>query len=462
VASALLCQEGPTRRQIRRASAVSIFLLAVSLAIVAALRADFVATDPGVRGGPPGAGGPLPGVAGLELQFFLAGQQAFQEVDSVPGTIPNTGLGLGPRFNLDSCVGCHSQPAPGGTSPFVNPQFAVAPKAGATNIVPSFVAIDGPVRDAFLRFRGDGTRDGQLVNLFTIAGRVDAPGCTISQPDFETLITSDNLGFRMPSPMFGAGLVVSIGDDTILQNMAADHALKQALGIAGHPNTLPNGTIGRLGWKAELNSIQLFVAGAYNAEIGVTNPLSRIENDPDPSCHFNQTPEDRFKPGAPTLPEFFPDVVNFAFFVGFLAPPAPAPDTPSSAQGREIFGQVGCALCHTPSLQTAAVPNPALRGKTARLYSDLIVHHMGPGLADQLVVNGAGPDEFRTAPLWGLGQRIFLMHDGRARDLRDAINAHHGAGDARFAPSEANAVVDAFNALSEEQKQSVLDFLRGL
>jgi len=168
------------RRQIVRASAVSIFLLAVSLAIVAALRADFVATDPGVRGGPPGAGGPLPGVAGLELQFFLAGQQAFQEADSVQGTIPNTGLGLGPRFNLDSCVGCHSQPAPGGTSPFVNPQFAVATKAGATNIVPSFVAIDGPVRDAFLRFRGDGTRDGQLVNLFTIAGRVDAPGCTIS------------------------------------------------------------------------------------------------------------------------------------------------------------------------------------------------------------------------------------------------------------------------------------------
>ena len=255
------------------------------LAVVAALSADFTATDPGIRGGAPGAGGPLPGLRRLNLQFFLAGQAAFQEIDSVKGTIPDTGLGLGPRFNLDNCAGCHSQPAPGGSSPFVNPRVAVAAKDGAANAVPSFVAIDGPVRDAFLRFRADGSRDGRLLNLYTISGRVDAPGCALSQPDFEAQIAGDNLGFRIPSPMFGAGLVEAIDDETILQNMAADHSRKQSLGIGGHPNTLPDGTIGRLGWKAELKSIELFVAGAYNVEIGATNPLARIERDPDPACH---------------------------------------------------------------------------------------------------------------------------------------------------------------------------------
>ena len=451
-------------RQARRSFTVIVFLIAlgVALPLVSALRADFVATDPGVRVRPPSAGGPLPGVGGLNLRFFLAGQKAFQEVDSVQGTIPDTGLGLGPRFNLDSCAGCHSQPAPGGSSPLVNPQFAVAAKEGATNVVPPFVAIDGPVLDAFLRFHPDGSRDGRLLDLFTIAGRTDAPGCDISQPDFETQLANDNLGFRMPTPMFGGGLVESIADETIKDNMAAEHGRKQALGIAGHPNTLPSGAIGRMGWKAEQKRIELFVAGAYNAEIGVTNPLFRRERDPDPACHFNKTPEDRFHPGAATLPEFVPDVVNFAFFVRFLAPPAPAPVTPSRARGRELFAEVGCALCHTPSMPTATVPNPALRNKTAHLYSDLLVHHMGPALADQLVVGQAGPDEFRTAPLWGVGQRLFLMHDGRTRDLREAISAHRSAGDARFPPSEANAVIDAFDALSEQQKQHMLEFLRGL
>ena len=107
---------------------------AFSLLIQAALfvaaasvpKAHVQATDPGPRGGPPGAGGPLPGLDGPALQLFLAGQEAIQEVDSVQGTIPNTGLGLGPRFNMDSCGGCHNYPAPGGSSPPINPQVAVA------------------------------------------------------------------------------------------------------------------------------------------------------------------------------------------------------------------------------------------------------------------------------------------------------------------------------------------------
>ena len=104
--------------------------------------ADVVATDPGPRGGSPGAGGPLPGLGHAALQLFLAGQEAIQEIDSVQGTIPDTGLGLGPRFSMDSCAGCHPHPAPGGSSPPVNPQVAVAAKAGATNTVPFFISSD--------------------------------------------------------------------------------------------------------------------------------------------------------------------------------------------------------------------------------------------------------------------------------------------------------------------------------
>jgi CxxC motif-containing protein (DUF1111 family) len=452
------------RLQIGRTSIVLIVMLAAGLAfpLVAALHADFVATDPGVRGGPSGAGGPLPGASRRDLRFFRAGQEAFGEVDSVQGTIPDTGLGLGPRFNLDSCGGCHAHPAAGGSSPFLNPQVAAANRDGAANTLPAFVAADRPVVDAFVRFRPDGTRDGRLLNLFTIAGRSDAPGCGLAQPDFAAELASDNLGFRMPSPMFGAGLVEAIDEDAILANMASDRPRKQSLGIAGHPNTLANGTIGRLGWKAALKSLKLFVAGAYNVEVGVTSTFAPIERDADPDCRFNAIPEDHFKLGAPTLPEAVPDVVNFTKFIQNLAPPAAVPDTPAIAEGRMLFGQVGCALCHTPSLRTGDARSRALRHKTVNLFSDLIVHHMGPALADQIVVGQTGPDEFRTAPLWGLGQRIFLLHDGRTRDLLEAIGAHHGEGDAMFPPSEANAVIDAFNALSEEQKQSVLEFLRGL
>jgi CxxC motif-containing protein (DUF1111 family) len=203
-------------------------------------------------------------------------------------------------------------------------------------------------------------------------------------------------------------------------------------------------------------------AGWAGRQPSSRSSCSPIERDPDPACHFNDTPEDHRDPDGATRPERVPDVVTFAFFIQFLAAPVRAPDTPESLQGRDLFDQVGCALCHTPTLRTGGSLNGALRRKQVDLYSDLIVHHMGPGLADQIVVGSTGPDEFRTAPLWGLGQRVFFLHDGRTRDLLAAINAHRSSGDAQFPPSEANAVVNAFNALSEQQKQSVLAFLRGL
>ncbi len=128
----------------------------------------FIATDPGVRGCPAGAGEPLPDLTKAEFDFFEAGLDAFNEVEGV-------GDGLGPRFNLDSCAGCHAQPATGGTSPSGNPQVAVAIEAGAQNVVPFFITLDGPVREARFKFKPDGTRDGGVHDLFTITGRGDAP-----------------------------------------------------------------------------------------------------------------------------------------------------------------------------------------------------------------------------------------------------------------------------------------------
>jgi CxxC motif-containing protein (DUF1111 family) len=147
-----------------------------------------------------------------------------------------------------------------------------------------------------------------------------------------------------------------------------------------------------------------------------------------------------------------------------LAPPPPAPSTPSTINGRADFISIGCADCHTPSFTTGAAiatgssrnPSPALSGQQVNLYSDLIVHHMGQGLADGISQGAAGPDEFRTAPLWGLGERVFFLHDGRTSNLLTAIQAHSSQG------SEANQIVRQFNSLGSQQQQDLLNFLRSL
>jgi hypothetical protein len=160
-------------------------------------------TDPGVRGGDPGAGGALPGLSDVERQYFDVAKDVFQEVDAAAD-------GLGPTFNLDSCSGCHSQPTIGGTSPATNPQVAVATLMGAKNVVPSFITANGPIREArFVRNR-DGSPDGGVHGLFVITGRSDAPGCNIAQPNFAAELARNNVVFRIPTPVFGLGLVENI------------------------------------------------------------------------------------------------------------------------------------------------------------------------------------------------------------------------------------------------------------
>jgi CxxC motif-containing protein (DUF1111 family) len=439
--------------------------------------------DPGVRGGPSGAGGPLKGLTADEKAFFLDGQQRFTDVESVTGGANN---GLGPRFNSNQCFSCHAQPDEGGSSPAQNPLIAVATYNGAKNTVPWFITAKGPVREPRFKKSANGTADGEVHDLFVITGRADAVGCNISQPDFLPAgnpLTgkggNPNIIFRIPTPVFGAGLIESIPDSAILANQKANATVKSAMGIYGHANAFlsgnvnrsaNDGTISRFGWKAQNKSLLLFASEAYNVEMGVTNQLFTQERDETPGCLFNATPEDtlNFTPasasGGSANTAVLSDIEGFANFMRMLAPPIPAPATPSSEKGRATFAKIGCAHCHTPSLTTgpkiasgsSTRPSAALSNQTAYLYSDLLVHHMGKGLADGITQGGAGPDEFRTAPLWGVGQRVFFLHDGRTSNLVEAIRAHWSKG------SEANRVIEHFNKLSLEEKQQVIDFLRSL
>jgi CxxC motif-containing protein (DUF1111 family) len=457
--------------------ALLVTLTCLFVAQAGVLGADFRASDPGVRpdypSEPPSAGGPLPGLSDAQKTLFKAGKDAFTEVDSISS-------GLGPRFNLDSCAGCHAQPTIGGSSPTVNPQVAVATAFGALNAIPFFVTADGPVREARFKYNGDGSRDGGVHALFVISGRVDTSGnattCTITQPDFQAQARTDNVIFRIPTPAYGTGLIEQIPDSVIVANQAANATGKMALGIAGRPhrirmtgatNTNGNdGTIARFGWKAQNKSLLLFSGEAYNVEIGISNELFQTERDETPGCQFAPTPNDTTTADGTTAAGSLSDIEKFAFFMRVLAPPAPSlthpGGAPSIAAGRILFESIGCAYCHTPTLSTGNAAVAALRNKPVNLYSDLLVHHMGPRLADDIVQAQAGPDEFRTAPLWGLGQRIFFLHDGRTSNLLAAIQAHKSAASERFPASEANAVVDLFKRLREDQKQDVLNFLRSL
>jgi CxxC motif-containing protein (DUF1111 family) len=427
--------------------------------------------DPGVRGGAAGEGGPLPGLGSAERNFYYAAADRFQEIDSVSGTLPGEdGKGLGPRFNLNGCAGCHAFPTVGGSSPPRNPQIAVATLHGAQNRIPSFISADGPVREARFVRHADGTPDGGVYNLFVITGRSDAQGCRIAQPDFAAAVAQKNAIFRIPTPLYGLGLVESIPDSG-LEAAAKREGLKSSLGISGHFNHSGNagrfnhsgndGTITRFGWKAQNKSLLIFAGEAYNVEQGVTNEAFPNERETDPSCQFNGTPEDATNltnsvNSASPASDFASDIVNLAAFMRLSAPPAPVPPTPVTTRGRQVFTNIGCASCHVAT-QTSG--RSAYTGQTQASFSplsDFAVHQMGVGLSDGISQGDADGDEFRTAPLWGLGQRIFLLHDGRTTDLLEAIADHASRG------SEANTVISNFNQLIAADKQALLNYLRSL
>jgi CxxC motif-containing protein (DUF1111 family) len=395
---------------------------------------------------------------------------------------------------------------------------------GAKNVVPSFITANGPIREArFVRNR-DGSPDGSVHSLFVITGRTDTPGCNIAQENFAAEVARNNVVFRIPTPVYGLGLVENISDGTLRASLAANAQQKRALGISGHFNINGNDTtIARFGWKAQNKSLLLFSGEAYNVEMGITNELFQNERESNPACQFKVTPndstplvsEDTASPSA----SFQNDIDLFAAFMRFSAPPTPASATAapvaqaagasnatagqttgtatgtatataptvmasaaadvssvmtaaagsSTAQsssaassgvsvtrGSQVFSNVGCQACHTPTFTTEKSPLTGQSNVTIQPFSDFAVHDMGTGLADGVTQGTANGNEFRTAPLWGVGQRIFFLHDGRTKDLNVAIQQHASRG------SEANTVINNYNMLSRNDQQSLINFLRSL
>jgi mono/diheme cytochrome c family protein len=469
--------------------------------------------DTGVRGGAPNAGGPVSPIQVNELALFTEGKFRVTELEATcdgcsqvtPGadtgqnpflaTITNS-AGLGARFNADQCMSCHAQPAIGGSGGFMvpnpqdspknqrqpeNPMFDLIPhRKGMTNYVPSFITQYGPIREVRFVKKPDGTPDGGVHQLFTIIGRTDdptIPGCNanvLPSIDFETQYRNGNLAFRIPLQLFGLGLIDSIQDIEILSRHDATAAVRASLGIVGTPNRSGNdGTITRFGWKAQNKSLTMFSGEAYNVEMGVTNELFPQSTEETPACngpkknHPNDTTrtdtDDSRNQAYNNPAHMLADWMQFAVYMRFLDGPQPIALSPSATQGLQIFNSIGCAACHTPQMMTApAVESPSLTNKQVNLYSDLLIHHMGPGLADNVSQGLAGGDQFRSTPLWGLGQRIFLLHDGRTTDLIQAILAHSSVAGSGYPNSEANAVVANFQNLGKTDQQSLLNFLRSL
>ena len=428
-------------------------------------------TDPGVRPGPvngqPGAtqASPLP-LASVNannptgiLEFFDNGLGRFQEEEVVSGGVNN---GLGPRFNANSCAICHAQPAIGGSGAANNPEFQTIVQgiaSGSTNSLPSFITAQGPTLEVrfpfFMSSSGDPNRNspnGGVEDLFTVAGRADAGSCNIQQPNFHQAMQANNIIFRIPTPTFGAGLIENIDDSTLIANKQAQAG--NNFGITGAFNRNGNdGTIARFGWKAQNKSLLVFAGEAYNVEMGITNelfsqerPLPQEEQGdglpanclnlagrgyPEDATNFNVPPNADQAAQNAQVPS---DVVLFAEFMRLLAPPVPSQDSPGGAQsigaGLALFKSIGCAVCHTPAIRATQPSNvtASLGNATVKAFSDFEIHHMGAGLADNVSQGGAGGDQFRTAPLWGLGQRIFFLHDGRTSNLLAAIAAHRSNG----------------------------------
>jgi len=471
---------------IKPAKITSVLVVVLSLAGItfAATPKKDPPVDPGVQTASRGTGATIiTADPNGYLSFFENGRVRFQAVETVNNS---ANVGLGPRFNSNQCSSCHAFPAVGGTGAAVNPQFKfVSDGVAPDSTTPSFITANGPTREARFPFffNSNGTvntsaPNGGVEDLFTVSGSAGAGTCSLAQPPFAHALATNNVIFRIPTPTFGLGLVENLDDSTLLKNRLTN--LTNSFGITGSFNHNGNdGTISRFGWKAQNKSLQLFAGEAYNVEMGITNevfPTERPLPEEDqlgtglPANCLNLGgigyPEDETNPLASPNAAVLDDVSAFANFMRFLAPPKPgsvvldgaAVPAATIAAGRTLFSAIGCATCHnpTPGTTQASDFDPELSEKPVNSFSDIEIHDMGTGLADNVSQGGAGGDQFRTAPLWGLGQRIFLLHDGRTTNLITAIADHESSG------SEANTVIELFNNLSPAQQQEVLDFLRSL
>lgn len=361
-------------------------------------------------------GDPLPGLTPVEFEEFRLGLDDFLEVETAEE-------GLGPAYNGTSCATCHNVPAVGGISPVAEV------RAGRRLADGSFAAVE-PTGES-------------LFHLFSIPGHACQP--TIP-PEANVIVR------RVPIPLFGAGLIEAIDDDTLI--VLADMQSRGRDGVSGRAAVVTDrGTgeqrIGRFGWKAQHATLLAFGADAYRNEMGITNDLfpTEIAVGVDAArmrlCDPIPDPED--VPDRRTLRR---GIDNFESFMRFLAPIAAEPLDDVASIGEGLFAAVGCASCHVPALTTGANANPRLHRQVVPLYSDLLLHDIGTG--DGIAQASAAPHEIRTPALWGVRFRRPLLHDGSAATADEAILRHRG--EAEFARTQ-------YERLGDGQRDALRRFL---
>lgn len=391
-------------------SAAAALIVTLPLAAAIAVRA---------QDRPQGAGGPLAGLSPAEFSEFRLGLDDFLEVETAEE-------GLGPAFNGTSCAVCHNVPAIGGGGLILEVRAGFRDEAG--------------------QFRTFDPSGETLMHLFS----TPTHGCQPGIPNQATVVAR-----RAPIPVFGAGLVEAIEDETILAlEDPFDRDRDGISGRAGIIRDLDTGArrVGRFGWKSQHATLLAFGADAYRNEMGITNDLFPTE------VAFGIRPEQIKLCDPIPDPEDIRDprtarrgIDNFAAFMRFLAPLPRGPVGADEQLGQQVFAAIGCAACHTPSLRTGPSARPFFDRVQVPLFSDLLLHDVGTG--DGIPQGAATDREIRTPALWGLRFRRPLLHDGSAVTIEDAIRRHGEEGDR----ARRN-----FDALDPGARRVLAAFLRSL
>jgi CxxC motif-containing protein (DUF1111 family) len=402
-----------TRQRKRWRSAAIVAICAVNLHALGCEKLLTTKPDPGDR-----FDTPLPGLGNGELGDFQAGHTQFRKAFTIAE-------GLGPIFNNVSCASCHSGDGRG------RPE----------NIL---------------------TRFSRGTDLALDVGGPQLQDKAIPGAEPEHLPAGVDVSYRMPPPVFGVGLIEAISDSVILSH--EDPGDADGDGISGRanwvtpapyvPSTEPGGGpglhVGRFGRKASVSSLLQQTVEAYHQDIGMTSSYRPVDNVNPLASHPAVDPA-----ADPELTDR--EVESVIQYMRMLAPPAPGDPTASRAQGESLFVSARCAVCHIPTLHTGSHKIETLADRDVTLYSDLLLHDMGDALADNRPDGSADGHEWRTAPLWGLrvareylNGQLFLLHDGRAHTVEDAILLHGG---------EAAAARDAFLAMPAADQAALLDFV---
>src|SRR5438105_4028699 len=408
----------------------STLLLATLIGVAACDRNAPTAPPPATSAPTPEFMVVVPASLGTALRNLNAAQRRrFEAGRAVFETVFTPETGLGPLFNAVSCASCHEQPVVGGGG-------SNDPAEGSEDIEVHATA-----------FHGAGARCDDLA---AVGGQVIQKQVTPALSDV-LHITAEPIpaaatdsGHRTTPDLFGFGLLDAVPDAVILAR--ADPLDRNGDGISGRPNRTADGRLGRFGRKAQAATLREFNADAFVMEMGITNPVNQTEQT------VGGLP---FPAGIDPLPE--PEIGAEQLdaadaFVRFLAPPPRAPLDFTGALGSVLFRKIGCAACHVPALPTGANPVPELRFRVVAAYTDLLLHDMGPDLAD-ICLGEALPSEFRTEPLMGLRFATAFLHDGRAKTISQAIELHAG---------EARAARNRFVRLTASERRTLLRFLKSL